>query len=274
MTKETKGCQQINRGYSNLNRQEIPCNPYYQDLPRTCDNGFNRINEDQCRQTNDNNSCNNFFSNMRDDCCSDDFTSNRCNSRPSNNNNGCCCKRAMKRSLDILLNPSVRNLIDLTSFTLIGQNFTTDTGATTIKSISSCGDSLITFSDATGNLSITTLCDLAAISFSLVPFTSTPANSEEELMAMFTVLIRKFLPKVNPKKFCCTPEDECCCNHSKASFLANSIGTVNVQVNSSTLDPNPVLNSSLITVTDEIAWFFDENNNVLIVCLDDIVALG
>lgn len=300
MTKETKGCQEMKRMFSN--KKEDSCNPFFQDSSSSSSDSFQRIRDDKfCH--NHNNPCSEFFSDLRNECCSSDSTSScsnrsrensdNCDSRDcrdsrdskdsrdsrssrdsSDNRDRCCCKKAIKKSLDILLNPCIRTLIDLTSFTLIGQNFTTDPGNTTIKSISNCGDSLITFSDPTGNLSITTLCDLVAIRFNLVPVASTPANSEDELMTMFTIMVQKFLPKINTKKFCCTHEDECCCNKTKASFLANSIGTVNVQINTSALEANPLLELSLITVTDEIAWFFDNNNNVIIICLDDIVALG
>lgn len=189
-------------------------------------------------------------------------------------NSNCCCKRALNRSIDLLLNPCLKNLINLTSFTLIGRNFVTDEGATTIKSITNCTDSIINFSDATGTLSFTTFCDLIGISFNLADVPIASADTEEELRALFSIIVQKFLPKLDAEKYCCVPEDECCCNLSKAKFLSNSISPVNVQLDTSALSTNPIINLTVITVTENIAWFIDDDDTVLIVCLDNITALG
>ena len=186
----------------------------------------------------------------------------------------CCCKDALKKSINLLLNPCLKNLINLSTFTLIGQNFATTEGATTIKSIINCTDGIINFTDETGVLSFTTFCDLIAISFNLADVPIAGADTEEELRALFSIVVQKLLPKFNPDKYCCIPDEECCCNLSKAKFLANSISPVNIQLNTSALEVNPIINLTVITVTENIAWFINDDNTVVIACLDNIVALG
>ena len=87
-----------------------------------------------------------------------------------------------------------------------------------------------------------------------------------------TVSIEIIVPKdkANDKK-----EEGCCCNNSKASYLANSVSPVSIFINSSALTTNPVSNLQVISVTDSIAWFFDtETRRVYVICLNNIVALN
>ena len=261
MTNELKSKIQMKREFFDFDQDNDNLFDDHRCQPFCCDNfPINR--------------CQPCFSNHIDNDNRDNDNRDRDNRDRDNRDEDCCCKQALKRSLNLLLDPCFKNLIDLTSFTLIGENFATAEGATTIKSVSKCQDSVITFSDVDCDLTMTTLCDLVAIEFNLVPFTNTNANSMEELITLFSLAVRRFIPPVNTKKFCCAPEEECCCNQSKASFLANSIGPVNILIDTNALSVNQLKELTVITVTKDIAWFVDPAFNIFIVCLDNIVALG
>lgn len=194
------------------------------------------------------------------------------NEKNERNRNTCCCKRALKESLDILLNPLMRNLIDLSSFTLIGKNFMTDDGATTIKTVSSCSDGLITYSDSNPIFNSTTICDLVLVAFSLIPYDENNCfqgfNRDRFIHA-----ITRCIPPINPRSLCCVEDGSCCCNSSKALFLADSIGPVNLKISSSAFT-TPLTGFTVITVTNNIAWLINDDNRVIIVCLDNIEQLG
>lgn len=240
------------------------------------------------------------FSNFRDRDNSDSDTSSfnsivrsreellasrlvQCRSSRSNNNSNRnpsrCCKNALRESLDLLLSPFFKNIIDLTSFTLIGENFATRENDTTIKSISTCGDNNINFQDDS-DFTITTICDLIAIKFRLLPVRGTRSGSsssddcDEELNNLITRIVQRNIPKIDSRENCCVEERGCTCNRAKASFLANSIGPVNIRLDTSVRNLDEFLNVRVITVTNNIAWFFTEDNSILIVCLNSIVSLG
>lgn len=202
----------------------------------------------------------------RDLCCEPNRSNKQMNFQ------GCCCKRGLKNSLDILLNPVIKNLVNLFSFTLVGEDFSTLDGATTLKTVSNCPDELITYSDPSDTeFTSTTLCDLVVVAFCLLP--DPTANPEITNRTRFIACIRRMLPSVNPKSLCCKENAECCCNISKALFLANAVGPVNIKVKSSAFT-SPFIGYTVITVTDNIAWLINNSNRVIIVCLSDIQQLG
>lgn len=204
--------------------------------------------------------------------CSTGRDRDRDNTR--NTTNQCCCKEGLRRSLDILTQPFIRTLIDLTSFRLIGESTATSPG-TTIKSVTNCNQSTITFSDpATAAVTMTTICDLVALQFDLAATPIGDIDTLPELIAFFSRIIQRILPEIDTDRFCCKEEENCCCNQSKAAFFANSVGPVNIVLNT-TSGVGPLLTDlTVITVTDNVAWFIDSTGTVFIVCLTDIVAFG
>ena len=200
------------------------------------------------------------------------FERNERNERNENNRNTCCCKRSLRRSLDILLNPLIRSLIDLSSFTLVGKNFKTKDGETTLKTVSNCSDGLVTYSDCNPLFNSTTICDLVLVSFSLQPDDGNNCfqgfNRDRFIRA-----ITRCIPPINPRSLCCVEDGSCCCNSSKALFLADSIGPVNLKISSSAFT-EPLIGYTVITVTNNIAWLINDDNRVIIVCLDNIEQFG
>lgn len=189
------------------------------------------------------------------------------------NGSSCCCRNSLRESIELLTNDVIRNFIDLDSFTLIGENWASTVGQTTIRSFSECNDQTIIFSDSSG-FTRTTVCDLIGLSFNLINPCSTEL-CETRLTDRFSSLIQRAIPRIDGRKNCCAVEASCCCNKSKASFLANSISPVNILVNTNSLMSNALCNLSVITVSDNLAWFIDLNNRtVYIFCLNEIVAMG
>lgn len=190
------------------------------------------------------------------------------------NQNSCCCKDALKRSFKLLLDPYIKSLIDLTTFTLIAPNYVTTENATTIKSVSTCDNDSIFYNDDT-DLTLTTLCDLVGFNFTLNTAPVGCLTNNSEINNAFIKAISKAIPTINTEHLCCKKEEGCCCNNSKASYLANSVSPVSIFINSSALTTNPVSNLQVISVTDSIAWFFDtETRRVYVICLNNIVALN
>ena len=171
------------------------------------------------------------------------------------------------------MNPFIRSLIDLTSFRLIGQNAATSSD-TTIKSVTNCNETTITFSDPeTTAVNNTTICDLVAIQFDLGDTDIGDIDTLPELIAFFTRIIQRILPKMNTDRFCCKEETSCRCNQSKASFFANSVGPVNIVLNTSAICSH-LEDLTVITVNNNVVWFIDDSGTVTIACLTDIVAFG
>lgn len=197
----------------------------------------------------------------------------QCCDRNENIDNSCRCKNSLKRSLDILLNPFIKSLINLTSFTLIGRNFITTNGGTTLKTVSNCNDGLITYSDPNNPaFNSTTVCDLVLIAFSLLE-DDTTGFCPGEIRERFINCITRCIPPINPRSLCRDGDNLQCCNKSKALFLSESIGPVNLKISSSAY-PTPLYNFTVITVNNNIAWLINDDNRVIIVCLDDIEQFG
>ena len=255
----------------NKERNNRECRSDYYSTNTDIDTSFNerrvdrrseRRSEERLQDTNQNIIA--FNNSEENDCCS------KAPHKPDGNS--CCCKKHIRRAIELLLDPSIRNIINLTSFTLIGQGFNTTNGATTLKSVSSCSDGLVTYTDANPIFTATTLCDIGAITFSLIE-DDTEIDCDITNRERFIRYIQRNVKTVDPKQFCCGPEDDCCCNASKAQFLASSIGPINIRVNSSTFS-TPLVGFTVIAVTKNIAWLINSSNRVLIVCLDQIVQLG
>lgn len=193
---------------------------------------------------------------------------------PKKKEDDCCCKNSLRKAFKILLDPCLKSLIDLTSFTLIGQNFVTTEDSTTIKSVSVCKNDAITYSDDT-NLTLTTLCDLVGFNFTLNSAPVGCLTTDSEIDNSFIKAISRLSGKKNPDDFCCKEEKGCCCNNTKATYLAKSISPVTIFINSSALSTNPVDNLQVIAIIDEVVWLFDtDNRKVYVVCLNNIVALN
>lgn len=191
----------------------------------------------------------------------------------------CCCKEGLGEALNVLLSPQLRNLINLNSFQLRGQNFSTSL-ATTLISTSNCPDGVITYSDPTeptagGLFNTTTLCDLTFVSFQLLADAAgTPVGFTNR--DRFIEFIQRAVCSVDPNRLCGKHEEECCCNQGKASFLRNTLGPVNFRINSSATGAI-VENVTVIAVTNNVAWFIDSalsQPRAYIACLDQIVQLG
>lgn len=223
-------------------------------------------NEDCRCNENQNNNSSRYLTVANEEVLPQTFERNECN------RNTCCCKRALRRSLDILLNPLIRSLIDLSSFTLVGNNFNTEDGATTLKTVSNCSDGLVTYSDSNPLFNSTTICDLVLVAFSLQPDDGNNCfqgfNRDRFIRA-----ITRCIPPINPRSLCCVEDGSCCCNSSKALFLADSIGPVNLKISSSSFE-EPLIGFTVITVTNNIAWLINDDNRVIIVCLDKIEQFG
>ena len=195
-------------------------------------------------------------------------------SYPEKKEDDCCCKNSLKKAFKILLDPCIKSLIDLTSFTLIGQNFATDENATTIKSVSVCKNDAITYSDSTV-LTQTTLCDLVAFNFRLKSAPVGCLKTNSEIDNAFIKAIGRLGNKKKTDDFCCKEEKGCCCNNSKAAYLAKSISPVSIVINSSALGSNQINNIQVIAIIDDVVWFFDASNRILyVVCLNNIVAFN
>lgn len=193
---------------------------------------------------------------------------------PKKKEDDCCCKNSLRKAFKILLDPCIKSLIDLTSFTLIGENFTTTEDATTIKSVSICKNDAITYSDST-TLTLTTLCDLVAFSFYLNSASVACVKDDCEVANEFIRAINRLAGKKKPDDFYCKEEKGCCCNNTKAAYLAKAISPVSIIINSSALSPNLVENLQVIAIIDEVVWLFDATNRkVYVVCLNNIVALN
>ncbi|MDU1036829.1 MAG: hypothetical protein E7A30_11785, partial [Staphylococcus sp.] len=89
----------------------------------------------------------------------------------------------------------------------------------------------------------------------------------------FIRAITRCIPPINPRSLCCVEDGSCCCNSSKALFLADSIGPVNLKISSSAFE-EPLIGFTVITVTNNIAWLINDDNRVIIVCLDKIEQFG
>lgn len=192
--------------------------------------------------------------------------------RPNVINSDCCCKKSMKYSLDLLLNQKIKPLIDLGTFTLIGQNFATKLCDTQLKTIPACSDGLITYNDGSDYTS-TTISDLIAFSFELncddVYDTETNAQAIQRL-------VRCFLPPVNPRCLCCSEDSGCCNNVAKSLILSDALGDININLNTSVeKECLPVLcDLNVITVSNNIAWFISNNKTIIVACLNNIVQMG
>ena len=186
--------------------------------------------------------------------------------------NTCSCKKDFTTSLKLILNPILKNMIDLTSFTLIGKNFTTFKDQTVLKSIDNCNNGLIKYEDPGepigSNFTLTTVCDLCAVSFYLTQDMMTAYNKVKFMNA-----IKRTIPSIDPKSICCDKNNESSCNAVKASFLLNAIGPINISVSSSAYKI-PFKGYTVITVTNNIAWLINDDYKVLIICLDNLERLG
>ena len=239
----------------------------------TCNNSLSReinfwnLNRNRNRQSEFNDALERELRNIGHQCF------NNTDRSSSQNSNRCCCKEGLRRSLNIIMNPFIRSLIDLTSFRLIGQNAATSSD-TTIKSVTNCNETTITFSDPeTTAVNNTTICDLVAIQFDLGDTDIGDIDTLPELIAFFTRIIQRILPKMNTDRFCCKEETSCRCNQSKASFFANSVGPVNIVLNTSAIC-SLLEDLTVITVNNNVVWFIDDSGTVTIACLTDIVAFG
>ena len=156
-------------------------------------------NEDCRCNENQNNNSSRYLTVANEEVLPQTFERNECN------RNTCCCKRALRRSLDILLNPLIRSLIDLSSFTLVGNNFNTEDGATTLKTVSNCSDGLVTYSDSNPLFNSTTICDLVLVAFSLQPDDGNNCfqgfNRDRFIRA-----ITRCIPPINPRSLCCVED--------------------------------------------------------------------
>ena len=180
--------------------------------------------------------------------------------------NTCSCKKELKQSLDLLIKPSIKKLIDFDKFILIGDHFITGN----LKTISNCTD-LITYANLIDLTkpkipiyTSSTTCDLIGVLFSLKP-----CQGYE-----FIKSINKVVHSIDPNSICNAEDDEHSCNISKALFLIDSVGPVNIKVSSSAIDETSFLQFNVIAVTNNIAWLINDNDEVLIICLNSIEQLG
>ena len=202
-------------------------------------------------------------------------TRNRCsNGNNGNVNNATNCSEAIKESLDLLTTDAFKSFIDLNSFTLIGTNWSTDPDNTTIRSFNNWNDQTINYSDSSG-FNLTTCCDIIGFSFNLINSSACCQNDlcQTRIVERFTRLVQDSIPKIDGDLTC--SNNGISCNRAKAAYLANSISPVNILVNSNSMMNNALCNLTVITVTDNIAWFIGENTNkIYIFCLNQIVSMG
>ncbi|MGL4772500.1 MAG: hypothetical protein ACRC2K_02950 [Clostridium sp.] len=172
-----------------------------------------------------------------------------------------CCKHALQEAMKLLFKSPFNSYIDPTKFTLFTPAFSTAALATQIKNITSCNGDGITFSDGTA-YTYTTFCDLSGFNVQLL----TPAVN----VPLFLQAIQSVICAYDPHKDCCY-NDSCCCNSSKAAYLAGSLSTVNIKA-----DGFGALTAlTVAAVTDDLAIFVDKTTGVVsFVCLNALKFIG
>lgn len=185
----------------------------------------------------------------------------------------CCCKTELKKLLQIISKPPLNSYVDFTKFTLYTMSTSTSQDATTINNLSFCCDnSLINYTDST-DFNTTSLCNLTAVSFQLI----NPAIN----LPLFSQCLRKIISPSIVKNPCCTEKDtDCCCDSSKASLLASSLGSVNLYVSGAL---GSLLNATVLAVTDNVAILTQTASSgspsvpttkIYFICLSNIELLG
>ncbi|MGL4346333.1 MAG: hypothetical protein ACRCTE_14130 [Cellulosilyticaceae bacterium] len=208
------------------------------------------------------------MSNYYDSDCNNYDCSNDYQKQGRNNSCNCksdlTCAEYLNNILNSLFCTSFKKLFIPSSFTLYTSTTYTAPDATTIKSLPSCNNNLVEFSDGSA-LNYASICNLTGLSFLL--------NDPTTTLPLITSALKNLGSNC---KYPCYSE----CNSGKAQKLCAALDTVNLQVYGSI---GYLANVNVLDVAENAVWVVEINTagsppvttaRVYVICLDNIEFIG
>lgn len=215
----------------------------------------------------------------------------KCNHESHGKKQECCCKKSMKKTLELLTNPTIQPYINFNQFGFIGKRFLvgTQTEATptnndnllgvtaTFNGFDSCNCDLIKilstddiYYPVPGTASLgydmnhISLCNIEALAFAYNPAKVTPNITSAQFESALAALLDEY------NKRCFAKCDDCCCNDGVFNSIFNSFtpNVINLTAGWLAVESAKVLGrvGNILVLSNTLA----NSNTIYFVCLDAV----